>query len=85
MTNGTLRALGGSVALTIPKKLLESVGLGVGHRVSIQVQAGRIVVAPTARPHYRLTELLKQCKPRARLTKAEREWLEAPAAGREIA
>ncbi|MDW8468877.1 MAG: AbrB/MazE/SpoVT family DNA-binding domain-containing protein [Burkholderiales bacterium] len=71
------------MALTLPKKLLQSVGLGVGDRVAIAVERGRIVVRPTARPRYTLAELLARSKPRARLTRAEREWLEAPRAGRE--
>ena len=83
MSNATLRALGGSVALTIPKKLLETVGMGVGDRVSISIEAGRIVVTPQRRPHYRLADLLAQCDPKAKLTKAEREWLDAPAVGEE--
>ena len=84
MTQGTLRALGGSVALTIPKKLLESVGLGAGDRVSIAIESGCIVVGPAKRPRYRLPDLLAQCNPRARMTKAEREWLDAPPVGREV-
>ncbi len=83
MNNGTLRALGGSVALTLPKKVLETVGLGVGDKVSIGIEAGRIVVAPAKRPRYRLAELLAKCNPRGRMFAIEREWLDAPPVGKE--
>ena len=83
MSQATLRTLGGSVALTIPKKLLEAVGLGAGDRVNVGIDKGRIVVEPSKRPKYRLADLLAQGNPRARLTKAEREWLDAPPVGRE--
>lgn len=36
------------------------------------------------RPHYTLDELLAECDPSAELTVREREWLDAPAVGREI-
>ena len=82
MTNATLRALGGSVALTIPKKLLETVGLGVGDRVSIAIESGCIVVAPTVRPRYRLADLLAQCK--GKRFAVDREWEAARPVGREV-
>lgn len=82
MNNGTLRALGGSVALTLPKKVLETIGLGVGDKVSIEIQAGRIIVGPAKRPRYRLADLLAQCK--GKRFEIDREWESAPALGREF-
>lgn len=84
MTHATLRALGGSVALTIPRKLRQSVGLGAGDRVSVAIERGRIVLAKAQRPRYRLADLLAQCNAKARLTEVEREWLDAPRAGQEV-
>ncbi|OGA07979.1 MAG: hypothetical protein A2W68_15155 [Betaproteobacteria bacterium RIFCSPLOWO2_02_64_14] len=82
MTNATLRALGGSVALTIPKRLLETIGLNAGDRVSLAIESGRIVVAPTVRPHYRLADLLSQCK--GKRFAVDRKWEAAPPVGREV-
>lgn len=82
MSQGTLRVLGGSVALTLPKKLLESVGLGAGDRVSIAVDKGRIVVEPVERPKYRLADLLAQCKGKRFVV--DREWDAAPPVGPEV-
>lgn len=81
MSNATLRALGGSVALTIPKRLLESVSLAAGDRVTVTVESGRIVVAPTVRPRYRLGDLLAQCK--GKRFAVDREWEAAPPVGQE--
>ncbi|WP_083969309.1 hypothetical protein [Kerstersia gyiorum] len=36
------------------------------------------------KPRYTLDELLSQCDPSAELTKQEREWVDAPAVGREL-
>lgn len=82
MSQATLRVLGGSVALTLPKKLLESVGLGAGDRVSIAIDKGRIVVEPVQRPKYRLADLLAQCKGKRFVV--DREWDAAPPVGAEV-
>jgi len=82
MSHATLRAQGDSIALTIPKKLLESVGLDVGDRVSLSIERGRIVFGKAQRPRYRLADLLAQC--RGKRFVIDREWLEAPRAGREV-
>ena len=82
MSQATLRVLGGSVALTIPKKLLESIGLGAGDRVSVAADRGRIVVEPVKRPKYRLADLLAQCKGKRFVM--DREWDEAPPVGPEV-
>jgi len=43
-----------------------------------------LAVAPAARPRYSLDELLAQCDPSAEFSAEEREWLDAPAIGREV-
>jgi antitoxin ChpS len=81
MSHATLRAQGDSIVLTIPKKLLESVGLDVGDRVSIAIERGRIVLGKAQRPRYRLADLLAQCKGKRFVI--DREWLDAPRVSRE--
>ena len=81
MSHATLRAQGGSVALTIPKKLLESVGLDAGDRVNIAVERGRIVLDRARRPRYRLADLFAQCK--GKQFAVDREWLDSPRVGGE--
>ncbi|MBI5441790.1 MAG: antitoxin [Deltaproteobacteria bacterium] len=82
MTN--LRKVGGSVMLTLPPAILDLFQLQAGARVGVSVEGGRLVIEPKPRPHYSLEELLAQCDPTAERTEEEREWLDAPPAGREI-
>ncbi len=81
VATATLRAVGGSIALTIPKKLLEAVGAKSGASVEIEVKNGRLVLTPTKRPRYILRELLAQCSGKG--FKADEQWLDAPAVGKE--
>jgi antitoxin ChpS len=84
MHTTNLRKVGGSVMLAVPPTLLEVLGLKPGVKVGIAIENGRLIVEPGARPHYTLDELLAQCNPKARLTKEEREWLNAKPVGREL-
>lgn len=79
----TLRKVGGSVVLAVPPVLLEQLNLHAGSPVSAEVQDGRLIVQPR-QPKYTLAELLAQCVGDQTLTGEEREWLDAPAVGREI-
>ncbi|WP_217471585.1 hypothetical protein [Photorhabdus akhurstii] len=42
-----------------------------------------LTVPPYKRPQYSLAELLAQCDPDAEISAEDREWLDAPAVGRE--
>lgn len=79
-----LRKVGGSVMLTIPKPMLDELGLAPDASVGISIAEGRIVVAPQGRKHYSLDELLAEAKPSARRSRKERDWLVGHPIGREI-
>ena len=81
MPTATLRTVGGSVVMAIPKRLLELVHLQAGSMVDIEVQQGRLIVAPQKKKRYKLSELLAQCDPELPITAEEREWLDAGAVG----
>ena len=83
MPTATLRAVGGSVVMAIPKQLLELVHLQAGSMVDIDVQQGRLIVAPQKKKRYKLAELLAQCDPALPITAEEREWLDAGSVGLE--
>jgi len=83
MHTTNLRKVGGSVMLAVPPALLDVLHMGIGTKVGLAVDNGRLVVEPSARPCYTLDELLAQCHPSAELTAQEREWLDAPAVGSE--
>lgn len=83
MPTATLRSVGGSVVLAIPKRILELVHLQAGSRVDIDVQQGQLIVSPQRKKRYTLSELMAQCDSSLPLTAGEREWLDAPAVGLE--
>jgi antitoxin ChpS len=85
MSTATLRTVGGSVVMAIPKRLLELVDLQAGSQVDIDVQQGRLIVVPQRKKRYKLAELLAQCDPNLPILADEQEWLDAPAAGLEDA
>ena len=84
MHTTNLRKVGGSVMLAVPPALLEILGLKPGVKVGMAIENGRLIVDPAAGPHYTLDELLAQCNPQARLTREEREWLDAKPVGSEL-
>lgn len=83
MPTATLRNVGGSVVMAIPKRLLELVHLQAGSTVDIDVQQGRLIVAPQKKKRYKLADLLAQCDPALPITSEEREWLGTGAVGLE--
>jgi len=84
MHTTNLRKVGGSVMLAVPPALLELLQLGVGARVDLGLEDGRLVVTPRTRPRYSLDELLAQCDETAPAAAEERDWIEAPPVGHEL-
>lgn len=84
MSTATLRSVGGSVVMAIPKRLLELVHLQSGSQVNIDVQEGRLVIEPKRRTRYTLAELMAQCDLSQSLSAADREWLDSPPVGGEF-
>jgi antitoxin ChpS len=70
--------------LAIPKAMLEALDLAPEASVGLSIKAGRLVVDPKKRRRYSLNELLAQCKPSARRSREDRDWLAGPPAGREL-
>jgi antitoxin ChpS len=81
MHTATLRAVGGSVSVTLPRQMLRTLGLAAGASVAVTLEDGRLVLAP-ARPRYTLDELLAGMKP-GDMPKAP-DWADAKPKGREV-
>ena len=81
MHAATLRAVGGSVSVTLPRQLLRTLGLAAGASVAVTVEGGRLVLSPT-RPRYTLAELLAGMKP-GDMPSAP-AWSDAKPVGREV-
>ena len=84
MYTTNLRKVGGSVMLAVPPALLDVLHLSAGAKVELTVDHGRLVIAPKARPHYTLDELLAQCDAAAEMTVEDREWLDTKPVGSEL-
>lgn len=83
MHTTTLRAVGGSVALTIPQALVRALGLHSGDKVELDIQQGRLMIVPVARLKYSLDEVLAMQGSEPLLT--DRDWDSMPSAGNEAA
>ena len=70
--------------LAIPKPMLDALDLAPDASVGLSIKAGKLVVDPKKRRRYSLDELLARCRPSARHTRADRDWLASPPAGREL-
>ncbi len=84
MAVSTLRNVGGSVMMAVPRSVLEELGLHANTKVEVTAEDGRLVAVPRARPKYTLEELMAQCDLDAPFTDEDREWLDSPSVGREV-
>ena len=84
MATSTLRNVGGSVMMAIPKPFLETLGLAANSKVEVTIEDGRLITIPRARPKYTLEELIAQCDLDAPLSPEDEEWLNDPPVGREV-
>ena len=84
MHTTNLRKVGGSIMLAVPPALLNLLRLKAGATVAVEVENGRLIVEPQQRPRYTLEELLAASDYSQPLPPEEREWVEAPAVGREL-
>ncbi len=80
----TLRKVGGSIMMSLPRPILDLLQLQAGATVGLAVLNGRLVVEPKLRPRYSLDDLLAQCDASAELTAADGEWLDAKPVGAEL-
>lgn len=79
-----LRKIGDSVVLTVPPAILDQLQLQAGARVGLVADHGCLVVSRQPMPHYTLKELLAATDDSMARSAEEREWLDAPAVGREL-
>jgi len=69
MNTTYLRRVGGSTMLPVPATVLKALQLKAGAGVQLQLEAGRLIVRPLARP---------------RRARQDRVWTAGKAAGREL-
>lgn len=79
-----LRKVGGSIVLAVPPALLDLLKLGVGIKVDIDLENGRLTIERKACPSYSLDELLAQCGEADVLSAEDRAWIDAKPGGNEL-
>jgi antitoxin ChpS len=79
-----LRKVGEAVMLAVPQQLLDLLHLQAGATIGLAVAQGCLLVSPNHRPRYTLAELLAASDYSHPLSGEDREWLDAPAVGREL-
>lgn len=84
MSELLIRKSGGASIVSIPKSILESLGLAVGSTVDITVENHKIVLSPKLEEST-LEELLAD-SPRSKLKilPEDKDWLSSPAVGQEL-
>ena len=70
--------------LAVPPALLDLLNLGIGAKVDIDVQGGRLIIQPRKRPKYSLDELLAQCDATAVPSAEDHAWMDAKPVGNEL-
>jgi len=84
MHTTNLRKVGGSIMMAVPPAFLDLLNLRAGATVGMAVDGGRLVVEPNPRPRYTLAELLAASDYSQPQPPEQREWVDAPAVGREV-
>lgn len=79
----TLRKLGGSVILTLPKAWLKQVGLDAGSDVALHIVDNKLLVEPISRPVYKLSDLVEEYRADQDDCTTDIEWLDDEPAGDE--
>ena len=74
MTTATLRAVGGSVMVSVPKQVLNHLGVTVGGGLNFRVLKDKVIVEK-AGPSYQLEDLLAKCDLSIAMSEDERAWV----------
>ena len=84
MHTTNLRRVDGSIMLAVPPAILKLLRLEAGATVGVAVEDGRLVIEPRPRRRYTMAELLGASDYSRPQPSDEREWVDAPAVGREL-
>lgn len=80
----TIRKSGNANIVSLPKALLEQLGVGTGDRFDVALQDGVIVLTPSKKNRPTLEELFAGVTPEMFQTEEDIEWLEMPSVGKEL-
>lgn len=85
MTSISVRQSGGANIVSIPKTIVQLLGLSVGSKLDLTVEDNKIVLTPIAEEELSLQSLLKGSpKECFKITEEDRDWIDAKPVGKEI-
>jgi antitoxin ChpS len=84
MAASTLRNVGGSLMMTVPKAITDELGLQANTKFDVTARDGNIVAVPRRRTKYTVEELVAEWPVWPERTAEEQEWLDMPSVGNEI-
>ena len=84
MTSLTIRKSGNAQLISLPKLLLEQIGVGIGDRLDATLQDGKIILEPRKVKELTLEEILEGITPETYQTEEDREWMEMRSVGKEL-
>ncbi len=84
MYSALLKNVNGAVVVELPFELLQELQVAAGDPVQLRVDSSSLALSRLQTPRYTLDELLSQCDFSIPPSVEEREWLDAPAVGREV-
>ncbi|MFM8607768.1 MAG: AbrB/MazE/SpoVT family DNA-binding domain-containing protein [Hyphomicrobiales bacterium] len=79
-----LRKVGGSVMLSIPPAVLQTLSLNVEDAVDLSVAEGTLIVTPRKMRAYSLDDLLRACDRDAAMPIVDSEWTAGSSHGEEV-
>ena len=84
MNSLTIRKSGNAQIISLPKLLLEQIGVGIGDRLDATLQDGKIILEPRKVKELTLEEILEGITPETYQTEEDREWMEMRSVGKEL-
>jgi len=85
MTSISVRRSGGANIVSIPKAIVQTLGLSVGSKLDLSIEDNKIVLTPISDTEISLEELLAGSPRKCfRVTEEDREWLDAKPVGKEV-
>ena len=84
MPSITIRRSGNAHIVSLPKLLLEQLGIGTGDRLAATLQDGKLVLEPVKVKKLTLEEILADITPETYQTEEDREWMNMRPVGKEL-
>lgn len=84
MPSITIRRSGNAHIVSLPKLLLEQLGIGTGDLLDATLQDGKLVLEPVKVKKLTLEEILAGITPETYQTEEDREWMNMRPVGKEL-